>query len=92
QQVAQAAVVVRQHAGGDHLVGYVVPAGGPVDPAAVLAVAREHLPEYMVPALVQVLDELPVNANGKLDRAALPEPDFGAAAGEYREPETAAEH
>ncbi|MEV5392256.1 amino acid adenylation domain-containing protein, partial [Nocardia farcinica] len=92
QHVAQAAVVVRQHAGGDHLVGYVVPAGGPVDPAAVLAVAREHLPEYMVPALVQVLDELPVNANGKLDRAALPEPDFGAAAGEYREPVTAAEH
>ncbi|WP_156095182.1 non-ribosomal peptide synthetase, partial [Nocardia lijiangensis] len=91
-QVAQAAVALHRHAGGDHLVGYVVAAGGGhIDTASVLATARAYLPEYMVPSLVQVLDEMPVNANGKLDRRALPEPDFGAAAVEYREPATEAE-
>jgi len=58
------------------LVGYVV---GDVDPTAVRADAATLLPDYMVPAVFMVLDALPLTANGKVDRKALPAPDFSAA-------------
>ncbi|MBL1075546.1 non-ribosomal peptide synthase/polyketide synthase [Nocardia sp. 2] len=90
--VAQAAVLLKQHTTGDHLVGYLVAAGDePIDTAAVLAQARTQLPEYMLPSLLMVVPEMPVNANGKLERKALPEPEFGDATAEFREPEGAAE-
>ncbi len=92
ERVVQAAVLLHRHAGGDHLVGYVVgDRGVTVDPAAVLESTRRDLPDYMVPSLVLVLDEMPINANGKLDRRALPEPVFGSDAAAYRAPSTQAE-
>ncbi|WP_037239193.1 thioesterase domain-containing protein, partial [Rhodococcus wratislaviensis] len=77
---------------GDRLAGYVVPAAGSLlDTAAVLAHARARLAPHMVPATVTVLDAVPVTANGKLDRAALPEPDFTAARAAYRAPRNVTE-
>lgn len=72
--VAQSAAVAR----GDRLVGYVVPeAGAAIDPDALLDEVAESLASHMTPSVVVVLGELPLTGNGKLDRQALPEPDFG---------------
>ncbi|WP_280677847.1 non-ribosomal peptide synthetase [Kitasatospora sp. MAA19] len=82
--VEQSAVVVRPDAeGGRRLVGYTT---GAAEPEAVRAHVAGLLPEYMVPAALVRLDALPLNPNGKLDRRALPEPEF--AAGSYRAPRT----
>ncbi|MEU7631077.1 amino acid adenylation domain-containing protein [Nocardia sp. NPDC049220] len=86
--VARAAATVRRgRTTSDRLIGYVVPVPGvDLDTAAVLADAAERLAPHMVPATVMVLDTLPMTANGKLDRAALPEPDFTTARAEFRAP------
>ncbi|MFF0306944.1 amino acid adenylation domain-containing protein [Streptosporangium sp. NPDC004379] len=63
--------------------------GRTVDTAAVRAALRERLPDYMVPARFVVLDRLPLNPNGKVDRAALPAPQAETAV--FVPPSTAAE-
>ncbi|MEV6710976.1 amino acid adenylation domain-containing protein [Lentzea sp. NPDC051208] len=73
--VRHTCVVVRKNsAGGNYLVGYVVPSDENLTSDAVKQWATEHLVEYMVPAHVVVMSEFPLTANGKLDRRALPEP------------------
>ncbi|MEW1639119.1 amino acid adenylation domain-containing protein [Streptomyces sp. NPDC093801] len=78
-----AVALVREDRPGDQrLVVYAVPAAGRtpdrLDPAALTDLAREHLPEYMVPSAVVPLAELPSTPSGKLDRKALPAPDLPA--------------
>ncbi len=68
--VAAAAVAVRR----DTLVGYVVAGAETPGAEALAAWLAERLPDYMVPGAFVRLDALPVDANGKLDRAALPAP------------------
>lgn len=74
--------VRKDHAGVDRLVAYVTAAAGQdPDPAALRTLLSERLPSAAVPSVVTVLPLLPLNANGKLDRAALPEPRFAARSG-----------
>ncbi|MFI6172357.1 non-ribosomal peptide synthase/polyketide synthase [Nocardia sp. NPDC051052] len=93
--VARAMVIARDTGHGKQLIGYVVADGSaPVqqelDGADVRAFASERLPDFMVPAAVVVLDSVPLTANGKLDRAALPEPEITSAA-RYRAPRSTEE-
>ncbi|MCZ7431308.1 amino acid adenylation domain-containing protein [Streptomyces sp. WMMC1477] len=89
ERVAEAVVVTRPDAGGDQrLVAYVTGAGDGTGPGSGADVPEDELggflarrlPEYMVPSAFVVLPELPLSANGKVDRKALPEPELGRAA------------
>ncbi|MER7644101.1 non-ribosomal peptide synthase/polyketide synthase [Streptomyces sp. NPDC126522] len=78
--VAQTVVVAREHRPGvRQLIAYAVADG--TGGATLRAHAASVLPDYMVPAAVVVLDRLPLLSNGKLDRSALPAPDFTAQGG-----------
>jgi amino acid adenylation domain-containing protein len=79
--VAEAVVLAREDGGGaQRLVAYVAP-DLPDLPASLRAALAEKLPEYMVPAVFLFLKALPLTANGKVDRQALPAPEAVAAAG-----------
>ena len=90
--VQQAVVIAREDRPGDkRLVGYVTESvTGIVDPAAVRARLAERLPDYMVPAAVVVLEALPLTVNGKLDKRALPAPEYQDG-DRYRAPASAVE-
>jgi len=87
------AVLLREDTPGNkQLVGYVVPRGN-VSAQELRGFLHEHLPEYMVPSQIVLLDALPLTRNGKVDRKALPAPAEGdlAAERQLEAPRTATE-
>src|SRR5512142_1992475 len=77
--VARAVAMVREDQPGQRrLVAYVI-TNAEVDGGRLREFVGRVLPEYMVPAVVVVLDAFPLTANGKVDRAALPVPDLAGA-------------
>ena len=91
-EISEAIVIVREDLPGDkRLVGYVVGRGGETpDVNEIRMTLKAKMPEYMVPGLLVVLERMPLTANGKIDRRALP-----AAASRraeiYEDPRTAEE-
>ncbi|GAA3486658.1 amino acid adenylation domain-containing protein [Streptomyces cremeus] len=89
ETVGASGVLVREDRPGDQrLVGYVTPAAGAArpDPEALRARLARGLPEHMVPGAILVLDDFPLSPNGKLDRKALPAPEFSGTADGGRVP------
>jgi amino acid adenylation domain-containing protein len=86
--VREAVVVVRDEGGDRRLVAY---ATGDATAEALRHFLREQLPDYMVPAAFVVLDALPLNPNGKVDRKALPAPDRQGSAEVHLAPRTPVE-
>ena len=81
-------MIAREDRPGDkRLVGYIT---GTADPAEIRARLAERLPAYMVPSAVVVVEALPLTVNGKLDKRALPAPEYQNA-DRYRAPANAVE-
>ncbi|UZG49710.1 non-ribosomal peptide synthetase/type I polyketide synthase [Caldimonas thermodepolymerans] len=78
--VSRSVVVTREDQPGDvRLVAYAVPAAGTaLEPAALRAHLKKHLPDYMVPTQFVAMAQLPLLPNGKIDRKALPVPPAAA--------------
>ena len=75
--ISEAVVVVREHATGDYrLVAYIVPVQKPLSARMLQNFLEDQLPDYMIPSSLLMLDSLPLAANGKVDRRALPAPDW----------------
>ncbi|MCV0025607.1 surfactin non-ribosomal peptide synthetase SrfAB [Bacillus sp. XT-2] len=86
-EVQDAAVTaVKDKGGNTAIAAYVTPETADIE--ALKSALKETLPDYMIPAFWVTLNELPVTANGKVDRKALPEPDIEAGSGEYKAPST----
>ncbi|MFE6158654.1 amino acid adenylation domain-containing protein [Streptomyces sp. NPDC056486] len=81
--VEEAVVVVDDRPGDRRLAGYVVAGPEGADPAELRSALHEGLPKHMVPSTIMIIDEVPLTASKKLDRRALPAPDYaGASTGE----------
>jgi amino acid adenylation domain-containing protein/non-ribosomal peptide synthase protein (TIGR01720 family) len=80
-RIRDAVVVVYENQPGEKRLAAYVTAHGPVTPADLREYLKNRLPEFMVPPVFVVLDDMPLTANGKIDRKALPAPKEAVAAG-----------
>ncbi|CAF4280886.1 unnamed protein product, partial [Adineta steineri] len=80
--ISNCAVVKVVERGRDHLIAYIqlnkTSKSVPFDEKLIRINCQDHLPQYMVPSLFIVVDQLPFNSNGKLDKAALPKPNLSS--------------
>jgi amino acid adenylation domain-containing protein len=87
ESIREVVVIAKDSGNGARLVGYVSGDDNiAIDPIELREQLNKLLPEYMVPSLIVVLERLPLNANGKVDRKALPEPEF-ASSSKYEAPQ-----
>ncbi|MCO6433519.1 amino acid adenylation domain-containing protein [Nitrosomonas nitrosa] len=86
--VREAVVVAKEGPSGTRLVAYVSlhAEHAASSPSTLREALAQSLPDYMLPSAIVVLDNLPLNANGKVDRKRLPEPEF-VSEGDYAAPE-----
>ncbi|MBM4201560.1 MAG: amino acid adenylation domain-containing protein, partial [Gammaproteobacteria bacterium] len=87
--VREAVAALREGPGGARLLAYVTGDDRMLAPEALREALRATLPDYMVPERIILLAEIPRTHSGKLDRRALPEPDWTG--GDYQAPETPTE-
>jgi amino acid adenylation domain-containing protein len=91
--IAKSLVIATGEGESKRLVAYHTPKPGQQNPSAsdLRTFLKKTLPEHMVPSFFIALDAFPLTPSDKIDRAALPAPDFGAIEGEYTAPRTPAE-
>ncbi|QIH33413.1 non-ribosomal peptide synthetase [Sphingobacterium sp. DR205] len=70
--ISQAIVIANESGGGLILIGYYTSRGNTIDRAIMRSFLQDRLPEYMVPSYLVELNSIPLTANGKVDRKALP--------------------
>ncbi|WP_165771549.1 non-ribosomal peptide synthetase, partial [Vreelandella nigrificans] len=86
-EVRETVVIAQEGPNGSRLVAYVVPqADIELNASSLREALGQKLPDYMVPGVVVTLDALPLNANGKIDRKAFPEPAL-ASGSQYEPPQ-----
>lgn len=87
--VSEAVVMIRADAlGTKRLFGYVVTQVDRFEKAALIQHCQQSLPEYMVPYDIVILDKMPLTANGKVNKQALPEPEVGLMRADFEPPQT----
>jgi len=91
EQVAEAVAIVREDAADRHIVAYVVPREASLSTQVLRTFLQQKLPEYMLPAHFVLLERFPLNANGKIDKHALPAPSATFTGESYVAPKSPAE-
>jgi amino acid adenylation domain-containing protein len=91
-QIVRSIVVVREKQGDKRIVAYVVPeTGSSISPEDLKRVLHDQLPDYMIPSTIVMLKEFPLTPNGKVDRKALPTPEYSPSNDRLSDPKTPTE-